>query len=445
MSTFAGPAEVKGSYQKIREILHPVLMAIFIFLPWIRLHDKPLVLIDISHRQFILFGFTFFSHDAPLLFYLLILVLFSIFMVTAIFGRLWCGWSCPQTVFIHGLFNKIEKLILGPSTKRQLFYKSEDNFFKKIKILSVYLIFFILCWALAHSLGAYFLGSDTVTRYIVEGPGQHQQSFIILMILSSALFFNFAFFREKLCFFICPYGRFQNALIDSNSLVVFYDAIRGEPRGKIAAAESQKKGACIDCNRCVAVCPTKIDIRQGFQLECIACGKCIDACNDVMHKIKRPLNLIRYETSDQRPITLKRFRILLYAVLIVLFAGGFVWSLSQRKAVVIEIARGHERPVSERFDQGQKYIQNQVLIHIKNQTLLRQNILITLSEQNKLAGYTFTSPTAQFSLEPDQDLKTVGFIEIDAQKVKPDESKIQIILTTDTEKVTRELDFLRYD
>ncbi len=337
---FTGPAEVRGFYQKIRNILQPLLILIFIFTPWISIDQRPMILFDIFNRQFIFFGETFYSHDAPLLFFVLMLVIIAIFIITALFGRLWCGWSCPQTVFLHGLFNKIEKYILGSYSKRQLLFKAKDSFRKKIKISAVYLIFLLVCWVLAHSFAAYFLGADVVTKYIYEGPGAHLNAFAVLSILTIGLFFNFTFFREKLCFLVCPYGRFQNSLIDSNSLTVFYDSLRGEPRGKKRGAVSLsdisndiEKGDCLDCGRCVIVCPAKIDIRNGFQFECISCAKCIDACNEVMQQTNRQPYLIRFETRNQKKITFKRFRLALYGLLLLVFLTGFVWILYKRSSV----------------------------------------------------------------------------------------------------------------
>lgn len=443
--SFAGPAEVRGFYQNLRDILQPFLILIFLGAPWVRINQQPLILFDIFNRHFIFFGFSFFSHDAPLLFYLVILVILSIFIVTTLFGRLWCGWSCPQTVFIHVLFNKIEKLVLGSYTKRALLFNSEDSLFKKYKILIVYAIFFTFCWILAHSFMAYFLGSEVVTQYIQEGPAQHLNAFVVLMTMTCVLFFNFAFFREKFCFYICPYGRFQNALIDSNSLVVFYDTLRGEPRGKVSKnqEDSIEKGDCVDCKRCVAVCPTKIDIREGFQLECIACGKCIDACNEVMYKTQRQASLIRYETGDHKKINLTRFRLALYFLLVVIFLGGLVWTLNQRNPIDFNVSRSHSNPFSHRIEKGKKIIQNQIQLHLKNQTNSWIKASITLSDQNKNDGYQISTPVVELQLAGEQDLKTIAFIEIEESRCDLNKKDIQIILQAGPVKLLRTISFIK--
>lgn len=444
MNAFAGPAEVKGFYQRIRDLLQPVLILIFLAAPWIRFRGQPLLLFDIFNRHFVFFGSTFYSHEAPLLFFLAILLILSIFFVTAIYGRLWCGWVCPHTVFIHSVFNRIERLILGSYTKRILFFKGEDSIYKKSKILLVYFLFLIVCWILSHSFVAYFIGSEAITKFILDGPSAHLSTFTVCSIMTVVLFFNFAFFREKLCVYVCPYGRFQNALIDGNSLVVFYDQLRGEPRGKVSP-NSSEKGDCVDCNRCVNVCPAKIDIRKGFQLECIACGQCIDACNAVMQKINRPQKLIRYETGNQKPITLKRFRLALYGLLIILFLSGLIFSLYQRSDVDLNISRSHGIPYSSRVENDQKILQNQIQLHIKNQTQRQIEIFLSLSSQNQKDGFRLLTPALNMKLQPGQDLKTTAFIEVNAEDFEFNKNDIQILLKMDSSEQKRNIKFIRQD
>lgn len=443
MYSFSGPAEVRGRYQKIREILQPVLILFFVVAPWISIHQQPMILFDVFNRRFSFFGSTFFSHEAPLLFFVLILVILLIFIVTAIFGRLWCGWSCPQTVFIHALFDKVEKLFFGSYTKRQIFYRSADSFEKKIKIISIYLVFLALCWILAHSFVAYFVGADVVTRYIIEGPFQHLNAFIVLMIMTFVLFFNFVFFREKFCFFICPYGKFQNSLIDRNTLTVFYDFIRGEPRGKLSQDKAQ--GDCVACDRCVRVCPVKIDIRQGFQSECIACGKCIDACNEVMHKTKKQSHLIRYETGNQKKITLKRFRLALYAILFIVFMGGLLWALFHRNAVDFNVTRAHLRPFSNRTENSKKIIQNQIQLHLQNQSQELVSVHLRLSEKNTVNGFRLLTPAQDLALTPGQDVKIPAFVEIFEDQYSGINSTIELILETTPSQQVKSFRFIRVE
>lgn len=444
MFVFSGPAEVRGRFQKTRDVLHPLLIVFFVILPWIKINNEPMILVDVLNRNFVIFGNAFYSHDAPLLFFLVILLLLSIFIVTAIYGRLWCGWTCPQTVFIQGLFNKLEKFILGSYGQRVLLFRSHDSIQSKTRIIFLFLVFFILSWILAHSFGAYFLGADAVTRFILDGPALHQQSFIVLMILTVVLFLNFTFFRERLCISICPYGRFQNAMIDSNSLIVHYNAERGEPRGKIVNGKSQG-GACVDCHRCLTVCPTKIDIRQGFQLECIACARCIDACNEVMAKTHSAPDLIRYQTGNNKPLLFLRFRLFLYLGLFIFFSVFFGWSLNQRKSVEFNWSRSHTVPFGTRFERDIKILQNQIVVHLKNQTDSEQPIKLSMSLESSSKGFKILSPANEMVLRPKEDLKTVAIVEIDDRIYKPESKSVEVMLKTGTIEIKRKMEFIKVD
>lgn len=441
MYGFAGPAEVRGKYEKIRNLLQPVLILIFLVTPWLKINQQPVLLLNFFKQHFVLMGHSFFAHDAPLLFFLTILIILVIFSITAVFGRLWCGWSCPQTVFLHAVFNKIEKMIMGTYAKRTSFYKHESGFAKSAKIIFLYSVFLFICWTLSHSFVAYFVGAETVTNYITHGPALHLKAFSVLMIMTGVLFFNFAFFREKLCLYICPYGRFQNALIDTNTLVVFYNALRGEPRHK-TKDRTQNSGDCVSCNRCVSVCPVKIDIRRGFQQECIACAKCIDACNEVMHKVKSPPLLIRFDTGDLQKITLKRFRLVLYAGLLIIFSGAFAWSLSSRSEVDFSISRSAMQPFSSRVEQNRKILQNQLHLHLKNQTQGILSMSIELSEKNINQGYRISSAVVNMNLQSEQDVKMPAFIEINESDFKSADRHIEIYLKYGDKRVLRPLNFV---
>jgi cytochrome c oxidase accessory protein FixG len=413
MYAFSGPAEVKGSLEMWRNRLQIVLIGVFVFLPWVKLNGAPVLLLNFFERHFIIFGFSFYSHDAPLLFFVLITIILVIFMITAIYGRLWCGWACPQTVFIHAVFNKLENIILGAYSKRFQFFSQAGGVSKIFKLTILYTLFFLISSVLAHSFVAYFIGTKTVMAYIADGPFLHLKSFSVVSIMSFLLFFNFTFFREKLCFFVCPYGRFQNALIDNNSLTVFYDKLRGEPRAKVnSKLNFSEQGDCIDCLRCVRVCPVKIDIRQGFQMECIACGKCIDACNEVMTKLERQPQLIRYETGNQKKITLHRFRLYLYTGLLLVFVSAFMYLLNQRSLIDVSISRAHINPFSSRITSiGTKVRINQIQIHLKNNSDAPVAIEIKLHPDQTQPALSLMTPAAQMQLEPMQDIVLPAFIE----------------------------------
>jgi len=216
-----------------------------------------------------------------------------------VYGRLFCGWICPQTVFMEMVFRKIEYWIEGDSNKQKQLNKSPWTVKKFFKKSSKQIIFFTISFIIANFFLAYIIGMDQLKRYISHSPSEHLGTFIAVLIFSGIFYFVFAYFREQACTLVCPYGRLQGVMLDQNSVVIHYDYKRGEPRGKIKKNVEQNLGDCIDCNLCVDVCPTGIDIRNGTQLECVNCTACIDACNNVMDKVKRPRGLIRYASKNQ--------------------------------------------------------------------------------------------------------------------------------------------------
>jgi cytochrome c oxidase accessory protein FixG len=264
------------------------------------------------------------------------------------------------------------------------------------------------------------------------------------MIITGLLFLNFTFFRERLCFFVCPYGRFQNALIDANSVTVYYDKIRGEPRGKLTA--NVDGGDCVDCKRCVRVCPTNIDIRNGLQLECIACARCVDACDEVMKKLSRPAGLIRYQTGNQKPVNFKRFRLLLYEMLFLIFLVAFISSLVFRHQVDFVILRQSKNPFTMREEVVNnkviRILQNQFQVHLKNQGNNIQSGSLSLSEKNRSAGFRILSPATTFALSKEQDLKLPVFIEIDESVFNQTDPDIEFKLKTESESIVRKIKFV---
>ena len=293
------PKKPKGSYTKAREIL-AVFLLIFLFgTPFIKVYGQPLLLFDILNRKFIIFGLVFWPQD----FFLFVLATLSlivfIVLFTVIFGRLWCGWACPQTIFMEMVFRKIEYWIEGDARKQIALDKSPWTTRKVFKKTLKQSLFYIISFFIGNTFLAYIIGVDQLFKIITDPPSEHIAGLSFMILFSTVFYGVFAFLREQVCTMVCPYGRLQGVLLDPNSIVVAYDFKRGEPKEKFSRKHERKNlGDCVDCKQCVEVCPTGIDIRNGTQLECINCTACIDACNSVMKKLKWPTGLIRYSSYN---------------------------------------------------------------------------------------------------------------------------------------------------
>lgn len=289
------PASVSGVFKRWRNKIHTVFILIFLMLPWTKVAGHQTVLLDIANRKFSLFGVTFWAHDAPMLVLVFLTFVLTMGLVTALFGRVWCGWACPQTVFIESVYRRVEEWIEGTPHQRSRLDSAPLSVSKVVKRVVKWGLFIGISLVITHSFLAYFVGSSNLIGMISQSPSQHPGPFIMIVISTAIIAFDFGWFREQFCIIACPYGRMQSVLMDDHSLVVAYDATRGEPR-KQDRHDTASTGDCINCYRCVQVCPTGVDIRRGVQLECIMCTACIDACDSVMDKINKPKGLIRYES-----------------------------------------------------------------------------------------------------------------------------------------------------
>lgn len=296
------PRKPKGKFTTQRNYTSYVLLLIFFVLPFIKINGNPFLLINILDRHFFIAGQPFYPQDFYILALAAVIGLIFIMLFTMVFGRIFCGWLCPQTIFMEMIFRKIEYWIEGDRNKQIKLNKQTWDAEKIRKRVLKWTVFLLISTLISHFMFMYIVGYDAVIRIMKEGPGEHPANFITMIIFTGIFYFVFAWLREQVCTLICPYGRLQGVLIDKKTVNVHYDFKRGENRAKWRNGEDRKamgKGDCIDCNQCVVVCPTGIDIRNGQQLECINCTACIDACDEVMVKVGLPKGLIRYATETE--------------------------------------------------------------------------------------------------------------------------------------------------
>jgi cytochrome c oxidase accessory protein FixG len=293
------PKKPGGKFHRLRVIVAVFLLAVLFLVPLIEVNGHPFMLLDILGRRFILFGVAFGPHDFHLFVLTIIGLIISIFLFTVVWGRLFCGWICPQTIFMEMLFRKVEYWIEGNANQQKALNKRPWDGEKILKKISKHVIFAIMAVAIGNALLAWVIGFDSLVELVKKPIPEVFGKFMAMVIFSGVIYFFYAYFREQVCTLICPYGRLQGVMLDPDSIVIHYDHVRGEPRGKIRKGVEQNNGDCIDCHLCVDVCPTGIDIRHGTQLECVNCTACIDACDEVMVKVNRPTGLIRYASKNE--------------------------------------------------------------------------------------------------------------------------------------------------
>ncbi len=377
---FLHPADTRGRWTLARRVAAWFLIAVYVLLPWIPVGGHPAVFLDVANRRFHLLGWTVAMQEMWLLFFLITGGGFALFFITALLGRVWCGWACPQTVFLEHVFRRIERLIEGDAPARKRLDAAPWDATKTTKRIIKHALFFLLSAGIAHLLLAYFVSLPRLYAMITAAPTAHWGAFLFVFVASALLYLDFAWFREQLCIVVCPYGRLQSALVDDHSLVVGYDASRGEPRrGAAEATELGRTGDCVDCLRCVQACPTGIDIRHGLQLECIACTACIDACDDVMTRLKKPTGLIRYDSLARfaggrtkwiRP------RTIVYAVLLLVGAAVALAAFSQVKPAAFDAMR---MPGGAYFVDADA-VRNQMLVRLTNKTDSPRRFVLSVAD-----------------------------------------------------------------
>jgi len=370
----------KGKFYNIRTYLSLLYFVVFFGLPFVLIDGRPLFLFNIPEAKFIIFGKVFWPQDFFIFGLTMITFIVFIILFTAAFGRLFCGWACPQTNFMEMMFRKVEFWILGDGpAQRQL--KNMPWTSKKIfKVGLKHLVFYLLSFIIANFFLAYVIGIKELEKIIVEPVTEHIVGFSSILLFSAVFYAVYAFFREQACIVVCPYGRLQSVLLDKNSMIVAYDYKRGEPRGNAKKADHTQLGDCIDCHQCVKVCPTGIDIRNGVQMECVGCTACIDACDNIMDKIGKPRGLIRYASENTiangtplRYTTRMKMYTALCGLLLIILSGFLI----SRKDVTATIMRTPGILYQER---GVDSVSNLYNIKLANKTVRPMELIIKLDD-----------------------------------------------------------------
>lgn len=428
----------KGRFYNIRTWVSWGFFALFFALPFIKMNGRPLFLFNIPEAKFIIFGKIFWPQDFFIFGLTMVTFIVIIVLFTAAFGRLFCGWVCPQTIFMEMLFRKVEYLIEGDAAKQKLLKKSSWTTEKISKKTIKHISFFLLSFIIANFFLAYIIGIDELKKIISEPVSEHIVGFLSIIVFSAVFYGVYAYFREQVCTVVCPYGRLQSVLLDRNSMIVAYDHKRGEPREKFRKTQVPEvnSGDCIDCFQCVKVCPTGIDIRNGTQMECVGCTACIDACNKIMEAIHKPKGLIRYASENGITEGKKLSytgRMKFYTVLLILLSGILALLLISRKDIDGTIIRTKGTLYQER---GADSLSNLFNIKVINKTLNKIPVTLRLEGDAKNNGKIELVGATDIHLKEEDQATGSFFVVLPRKYITGRKMKLRIGLYDGDKKIT---------
>lgn len=421
----------EGRLYNLRTYLSLVYLVVFFTLPFIKYEGHPLFLANVLERKFILFGQIFWPQDFFIFGLGMVVFIVFVALFTVVFGRIFCGWACPQTIFMEMVFRKVEYWIEGDAARQKMLAKAPWNTDKILRKSAKWVAFWLISFVIANTFLAYVIGVDELKK-IITGPfKEHTGGFISIAVFTSVFFLVYAWFREQVCTVVCPYGRMQGVLLDKNSINISYDYKRGEERGKFKKNEIREKGDCIDCMQCVKVCPTGIDIRNGVQLECINCTACIDACNSMMRAVGFEEGLIRYASENNIADKTKfRFtkRMQAYSGVMILLVGVLVYLLASRTDVGVSLLR----TPGQLYQQQDGYISNLYNYRLLNKTYRDKKLQFKPENFN---GQITLVGEKEMSIPGEKTVSGSLFIAINEKNVTKRKAEIRIGVYEDGKKI----------
>ena len=415
----------KGEWYTRRTIFSWFVILFFVIVPFIRIHEHPFVLLDIANREFIIFGAIFWAQDTFILALLMLSFVLFILLFTVTFGRLWCGWACPQTIFMEMVFRKIEYLIEGDYRKRHKLDNGPWTSKKIIKKTVKHTIFILISLTMTNVFLMWFIGNEKWMQFAAEPFSENLTGILIILIVSGFFYWVYSFFREQICTMVCPYGRMQSVLLDSKSIVVTYDYKRGEPRG------AKNTGDCIDCGQCISVCPTGIDIRNGTQLECINCTACIDQCNSVMKSTGKDPGLIRYDSEigiKEGHSTIWNTRNKAYSVVLIILFSFFIYTLLSRPVIETTVLRTPGLLFQENTNNTISNVYNIKIVNKTHHEMPLEMRLLSHNGEIKMAG-------SKMDIKDQSMFESTFILFIPKEQLKSDKTEVEFGIYSNNELI----------